>query len=481
MKKIFTIPLVLLFVFLFSCQKQLDIEPHKIYYDNYYQTQEDAIGAINAVYSVLNQVTQYNSYLWLVQDIGSDDCNARETLNDPNIHQINDYNLESTNTYFDGIWKSSYLGISRANIVLEKVPGIKMDSAVQSQILGSAKFLRGMFYFNLVRLFGDVPLILKPVSSDLTEDEVYVFRTASDIVYQQIIDDFTDASETCAKVFYTASDKGRATKGAALGMLSKAYLTTGQWEKAAKAAKDLMDLGIYGLWDDYAKNFKDVNRNGKESVFAVQFYSGVPSQNNQIVIHGLPSIPGTFPAGVETMLPTENLLNSFEDGDYRSEVTFFDHYWYDSFEPHIWKHWDQDTYDADETAQCGSNFTVMRYAEVLLIYAEALNEISGPTAEAYSAVNQVRARARNGNADVLPDLQGLTKEEFREAVLNERRHEFVNEGIRWYDLVRTGHLVEFVKEAKGENANPQDFNYVFPIPQRELDNNHNLTQNEGYH
>ena len=481
MKKILIITIVLTLVTVLSCQKQLELQPYKIYYDNYYQTKEDAVGAINAVYSILTQVNEYNSYLWLIQDVASDDCNARETLNDPNIHQINNYSLESTNTYLTGIWQGSYLGISRANIVLEKVPAIKMDSAIKSQIIGEARFLRGLFYFNLVRLFGDIPLIVKPLSADLTDEEVYVFRTHSVNVYEQIIDDFTEASQLCPKVFYSASDKGRATQGAALGMLSKTYLTTGQWDMTAKKAKELMELGIYGLWDDYAQNFKDANRNGKESIFAVQFFTGVPSQNNQIVIHGLPSIPGTFPAGVETMLPTENLLNSFDEGDYRSEVSFFDHYWYDSFDPHIWKHWDQDTYEPNETAQCGSNFTVMRYAEVLLIYAEALNETSGPTAEAYSAINQVRERARNGNTEVLPNLNGLSKDEFRDAVLSERRHEFVNEGIRWYDLVRTENLVEFVKLAKGDKTNPQEFNYVFPIPQRELDNNHNLTQNEGYH
>jgi hypothetical protein len=123
----------------------------------------------------------------------------------------------------------------------------------------------------------------------------------------------------------------------------------------------------------------------------------------------------------------------------------------------------------------------MRYSDVLLIYAEALNEaMGGPTTEAYDAVNQVRERARNENADVLPDLAGLNKEEFSLAVLNERRHEFVNEGQRWYDLVRTGTLIESVKRAKGDAADPKEINYLFPIPQRELDNNKNLKQNEGY-
>jgi hypothetical protein len=480
MKKIFSIPLFLGLIMLVSCQKQLELTPKKIYYDNFYQSAEDAISAVNAVYSNLNQVNQYNSSLWLLQDVASDDCFARENLNDPNIHQIDQYDLNATNNYLSEIWRGSYQGIFRANIVLEKVPETKMDTVLKNRILGEARFLRGQFYFNLVRLFGDVPLITKPISSSLNDDELYVARTSVDLVYNQVIEDFIFASSNCPKNYSQSVDKGRVTKGAALGLLSKTYLTLKQWTNAANTAKAVVELGVYGLYDDYSGNFKDVNRNGKESVFAVQFFSGVPSQNNQIVITGLPSIPGLFPAGVEVMLPTENLLNSFEEGDYRKEVSFFDEYWFYEFEPHIWKHWDQDTYEPDETAQCGSNFAVMRYSEILLIYAEAINEISGPTAEAYDAINQIRNRARNGNAEVLPDLDGLSQDDFRLAVLNERRHEFVNEGVRWYDLVRTGNLVEYVNNAKGSDSNPQEFNNLFPIPQRELDNNPKLDQNLGY-
>ncbi len=480
MKKTFIIPLLLALLLGWSCTKELEVEPHQIYYDNFYQTEADAVSAINATYSLLTNVNQYNSYLWLIQDVGSDDCNAREDLNDPNIHQFDQYSLQSTNTYLEGIWQGSYLGISRANIVLKKVPDIAMDSVKKIQILGEARFLRGLFYFNLVRLFGDVPLIIQPISSDLTDEELYVFRTDKSLVYNQIIEDFTTAAQGCPKAYYQSTEKGRATKGAALGMLAKVQLTLQNWVQSAEACQQVMNLGVYGLWDDYTDNFKDARRNGKESVFAAQFYSGIPSQNNQIVISGLPYIQGVFNAGVAMMLPTEDLLNSFEEGDFRKEATFFDHYWYDSFDPHIYKHWDQDTYDADQTAQCGSNFDVMRYSEVLLIYAEAINEISGPTAEAYAAINAVRARARNGNTEVLPDLQGLSQDDFRMAVLHERRVEFVNEGIRWYDLVRTNNLIDYVKRAKGDKANPQAFNYVFPIPQRELDNNKNLTQNPNY-
>ena len=481
MKKNKFITILILLLAMVSCRKELELEPHQIYYDNYYQTGSDALTAINAVYDVLGSVSQYSSYLWLIQDIASDDCNARPTLNDPNLHEFNTYALKSTNNYLARIWQASYLGISRANVVLEKVPAISMDSALQQRILGEARFLRGLYYFNLVRLFGDVPLVTVPVSSNLGSEEIYPSRVAASNVYRQIKEDLTVAASALPVKHTNPADKGRATRGAALGLLSKVHLTAGEWQEAYQAAQQIIESNIYSLHADFAANFKESNKNGKESVFEVQFYKNANSENSQMVISGLPSLPGVFSAGVEIMLPTDDLLNSFEVGDHREESTFFSEFWGYTFGPHIWKFWDQDAYKPSATSQSGANFMVMRYSEVLLIYAEALNEaFGGPTVEAYAAINAVRARARNGVAGVLPDLSGMDQAAFRNAILLERRHEFVSEGHRWYDLVRTGNLIEYVKKAKGETANPSGFNTIFPIPQRERDLNRNLTQNPGY-
>lgn len=481
MKKIFVPFILILMLATLSCTKELDQQPHLIYYDNYYQTGDDALTAVNAVYDVLGQVNQYSSYLWLIQDIGSDDCNARVTLNDPNLHEINGYSIKTTNNYVAKIWQGSYLGISRANVVLDKVPGIAMDTLLKARILGEARFLRGLYYFNLVRLFGGVPLVTAPVSPNLTPEEIYPIRSPVSDVYNLIISDFEFAAKRLPPTHPSPNDKGRATRGAALGLLSKVWLTLEQWENAYSTAQQVIESNVYSLNADYAANFKETNKNGVESVFEVQFYKKVTSENSQMVISGLPSIPGLFTAGVEIMLPTQDLLNSFDTNDYRKKVTFFDQYWQYTFEPHIWKYWDQVAYKPSATSASGADFWVMRYPEVLLIYAEALNEAKGgPTAEAYWAVNKVRERARNGNAAALPDLAGMSQDDFRKAVLTERRHEFVNEGQRWYDLVRTGTLIESVKRAKGDHSNPTAYSYLFPIPQREIDINHNLTQNPGY-
>ncbi len=481
MKKYSLLTVIVLLLVVVACRKELDLEPHQIYYDNFYKTSEDAVSAINAVYDVLGSVSQYSNNLWLIQDIASDDCDARATLNDPNLHEFDTYSLESNNKYLSAIWQGSYLGISRANVVLQKVPEIPMDSALQQRILGEARFLRALYYFNLVRLFGDVPLVTVPVSSDLEEDEIYPVRTSADDIYRQIREDLSLAASVLPLRYTNPGDKGRATKGAALGILSKVYLTNKDWTNAYQTASEVIGSNVYSLHADYTANFKEANKNGKESVFEVQFYKNSTAENSQMVISGLPSLPGVFSAGVEIMLPTDDLLNSFEEGDYRKQATFFDNYWGYTFEPHIWKYWDQVAYKPQNTSQSGADFMVMRYSEVLLIYAEALNEaMGGPTDEAYDAINAVRERARNGNASVLADLAGLDQISFRKAVLDERRHEFVSEGQRWFDLVRTGNLIEYVKRAKGDKANPAVFNYVFPIPQRELDVNRNLTQNDDY-
>ena len=479
----FIIVVLLVMMASISCKKELDIVPHKIYYDNFYQTEDDAIAAVNAVYDMLGSVNQYSNYLWLIQDIGSDDCNARATINDPNLQEFNSYNIRPTNSFVSGIWQGTYLGISRANVVIEKVPAIKMETVTKERIIAEAKFLRALFYFNLVRIYGEVPLITVPVTPNLGDEEIYLSKSSVSAIYNQIIADLSQAAEKLPAKYSSTNDLGRATSGAALGLLSKVYLTNKDWENAQLTAAKVIDSKIYGLNADYASNFKEANKNGKESVFEVQFYKKVNSECSQMVISGLPSIPGLFSSGTETMLPTTDLLNSFENGDHRKEVTFFDNYFGGlyKFEPHIWKYWDQVAYKPATTSASGADFFVMRYSEILLIYAEALNEAKGgPTADAYTAINLVRARARNGKTGILPDLDGLDQLTFRSAVLSERRHEFVNEGQRWYDLVRTGNLVEFVKRAKGDNTNPTAFSYLFPIPQRELDNNKNLKQNDGY-
>ena len=478
MKKYIIYSLVL-FSAITGCEKNLEFEvKDRITLDNFFQTEDDAVASVNAIYDVLCNVNLYRSTAWLIQDLASDDCDALSTWNDPNAQQIDRYTIQATNTFTTGLWKDLYQVVNRANLSIARIPEIDMDETLKNRLLGEAKFLRGFSYFNLVRLFGDVPLVLEP-ESDI--QKYLVPRTEKELVYDQIKLDLQDAAGVLPKS-YPATGKGRATKGAALGMLAKVHLTLSEWDLAVDRSQEVMGLG-YQLWDDYKDNFREANKNGKESVFEVQFFSSVQSEYTQIVISGLPSLY-VFPAAVGIILPTDDLLNSFEPGDHRYDVSFFEEYFsfgWNRFEPHIWKHWDQDVYPPEKTGQSGANFPVMRYAEVLLMYAEALNEQNqGPTQEAYDAVNRIRERARNGVDTVLADLSALSYQEFQLAVLKEKRCETVNEGQRWFDLVRTGNLEEYVKRAKGEKADPKQHHYVFPIPQREMDLNPELVQNDQY-
>ncbi len=283
-----------------SCEDALDLKPMgSLTVENYYQNGDDARAAINAIYDVLGYVNQYNSSLWLLQDVASDDCDVSDRINDPNLLQFDRYELLNTNIYLKGIWQESYDGIHRTNIALEKIPDISMDKDLKARLIGEAEFLRGLFYFNLVRLYGDIPLITF-TSSNLSD---YIIpRTSKQLIYDQIINDFNSASLALPKS-YGANNKGRATQGAALGQLAKVYLTLGNWEMAAENARMVSELNVYGLWSHFEDNFKEANANGKESVFEVQFYSAEVQEQSRIVITGLPAIYA-FPAGTGTMVPT---------------------------------------------------------------------------------------------------------------------------------------------------------------------------------
>ena len=358
-----------------------------------------------------------------------------------------------------------------------------MDEQLKSRYMGEVHFIRGLMYFELVRLFGDVPLLTTPTVdlSGLTLERSPVAE-----VYAQVLEDLQIA-ESRLPFLYTGADIGRATKGAATGYLAKVYLTLGQWEQAASKAREVMESGVYILLDDYADVFKIANNNSREVVFATQFTFNNDAiwETSQFNVRTLPLALNRNSLSWE--IPTLDVYSAFNPLDRRHEVTFRTSFQESdgtvvTFVPHIFKYWDQ---EAEPNASSGGNdFFNMRYSDILLMYAEALNESSGgPTQEAYDAINQVRERARFADGEirpVLPDLEGLSQVQFGEAVWLERRFEFVWEGQRWFDLVRQGRLKEVVEGAKGDVTVEIPKHNLFPIPQRERNINPNLTQNPGY-
>jgi len=488
MKKIY-IFLFIASVFL-SCSTELEVSPAGWKASNsFYKNEADAEAAVTGAYSVLHEIYR-NEHILTPNVISADDGIPFLTGAADRV-AIWSYNLVPANTYTGQIWSSAYKGIQYANVILARVPKIAMDESLKSRYLGEARFLRALHYFNLVRFYGGVPIVTDEIT---TLDNVEVPRADVAQVYDLIESDLK-AAETVLPLSYTGADVGRATRGAAMGLLAKVYMTRAgnesaspYWAQAASKAKEVIDLGMYGLWEDYSDVFSLEHRGGKESLFEVLFVTNL--QGNTFTTgyapRGAPIVPNN---GFGIFRVSKSLFYSYEADDERRDVTFLTSYVHptthetvelsvESPDPALavsfWKL-------ADPTVTTGLNggtsWPYMRYSELLLIYAEALNEANnGPGTEAFNALNSVRNRAG------LASLENLSKDAFKQAVMHERRVELCFEGHRWFDLVRTGGLENAVKAENSFNRNApiKSHHNRFPIPQREVDSNGALKQNDGY-
>lgn len=475
----------------------------------FYKTEEDAHAAVFAAYDPLQWYGLYSSVMWAIGDIRSDDAIKGDGPPSDGLewHQLDNFNVLPANMLMFEAWRACYAGVVRANIVIERIPGMDIDESVKEQLLGEAHFLRGLYYWNLIKIFGDVPLFEKNLSFD---DAVSISRSPVDEVKALILRDFLYASEEGRLPnSYPSSELGRVTRGAALGLLSKFYLYEEEWSLAAEKAKEVIDLGVYELETNYADNFNSngmLNENGIESIFEVQFMSNGPngsewrhynSEGN--LTHVAMAPRGTGIAGMEGWgfdQPTQDLVDAYEDGDVRLPATVLRPG--DTISGHVmtsveeagaeaWSEYDKlnRKYLIDDPTyvlrgnDCPLNIKVLRYAEVYLIYAEALNEANnGPTSDAYTYLNLVRKRAELDDVDLTAyPNENTEKDKFRAAVYQERRIELAMEGDRWFDLVRTGRALE-VLTAHGKDVAERDL--LLPIPTAEIDINPNLTQNPGY-
>ncbi|GAB3823310.1 RagB/SusD family nutrient uptake outer membrane protein [Hymenobacter jeollabukensis] len=458
---------------------------------SFYKTETDAIQATNAAYGVLTQQGLYNASLWGFGDVMADNSETGGGGGGDGAEyvQLDNYTIAPTNPLIFEHWSACYLGIGRANLVLERVPGISMTESIRKRCLGEAQFLRALYYFHLVRIYGDVPLILTPPKSAA---EALIARSPQEEVYTQIVKDLNDAATNLAAFEkYTGDDAGRATKWSAVGLLAKVQLTRGKMTEAAAAARQVINSGKFQLWSDYGNNFKVATENGQESIFEVQFKSSVTTWNDYGVgFKGneffAPRGQGLTPnSGYGFNVPMLEFAQGYETGDTRRAVT-------------IWR--PGDAYPAGTTAGTAQpnslpgspnglnvkkwfvgranncchdselNIPVLRLAEMHLILAEAL----GATTEGFENLNIVRRRAFG---DTTHDLTPANTPDFKAAVLRERRYELAFEDDRWYDLKRTNTLVSTMR-ARGKNI--QEFNTLLPIPQSERDINPKLTQNTGY-
>src|SRR5256885_14745324 len=311
MKKYF-LPFALIFILFFfttGCKKFITKEIVGDYPETeFYKTQAQAILAINAAYQPLAFSNANNNRLWVFGDVASDDAVKGGISGDQaDIELIDQFNITPINGNLEAMWGLLYEGITRCNIVLAKVPSINMDQVMQSRILGEAKFLRAWYYFTLVNIFGDVPVILEPKNAA----DLQIPQSTVSVIFQTVIEpDLIDASAKLP-VNYTGADVGRVTNGAATALLAKAYLFEGKWDLAASAATKVINSNKYSLNPIYTRNFNAnyKNNNNPESIFEIQHLNGQdPQTGNQLNQYFAPQVDG----GYFFNAPTQNFVDEFE-------------------------------------------------------------------------------------------------------------------------------------------------------------------------
>ena len=450
--------------------------------ETYFKNQNQALQILNGAYNGI-AFTNSNNYIWVFGDVASDDAVKGGNPGDQSeMIYIDDFTADANNGITGNYWKFAYEAIARANNVIVDVPAINMDEALKARIVGEAKFLRAYNYFNLVNIFGKVPLKLLP---QVTQEAIHVPLSEVAAIYQQIEKDLTEAAGVLPGSYSTA-DVGRATKGAALGMLGKVSLYQQKWSEALGYFQQLNGLKIYGLLPNYADNFKLAFENSKESIFEIQHLSAqIPGVGSSLNQWFAPADNG----GYFFNAPTQSLIDAYEKGsgevvDPRLNASIgrngqpwlngesFNIGW--SPTGYLTKKHQQPLSEvpASLTGDGGLNYIYLRYADVLLMKAEAFNEINNADS-AKSNLNKVRQRARasfNGTpaADLLPDITLTDNNLLREAIRKERRVELAQEFHRHFDLMRWGKSA--AESVLGENFKYEKNRY-FPLPQEEIDSN----------
>eukprot|EP01118_Nematostelium_gracile_P013595 TRINITY_DN5157_c0_g8_i2.p1 TRINITY_DN5157_c0_g8~~TRINITY_DN5157_c0_g8_i2.p1 ORF type:complete len:444 (-),score=77.13 TRINITY_DN5157_c0_g8_i2:1286-2617(-) len=421
----------------------------------------------------------------VVESVGSDEAEKGSTPSDAAFWNIFDnFTVSSTEGSLQSFWTGQYQNINLCNQVLDNIPAIEMDENLKARFLAEAKFVRAYSYFRLVRAYGDVPLRLN-VPKDASEYNIP--RAPKDQVYAQIEKDLTEAAAVLPQN-YPATDLGRATKGAAMGLHAKVALYQKKWNDVLSLTNQVMGLG-YSLFPDFEKTFRTENENNSESVFEIQAEL-VPGNNDASnsqysQVQGVAGVPG---GGWGFNVPTSALASAFELNDPRRDATIIFRgettpqgdviptstpnpmYNQKSYVPFSMR-----VSGFNEGSQ--QNIRVLRYPDILLMNAEAANEL-GDAGRALTSLNLVRARARGNNpVSVLPPVTATDQATLRNAIYKERQVELAMESDRYFDVIRQGRAAE-VFGPKGWKPNK---NEVWPVPQQEIDLSGGLlTQNPGY-
>nr|WP_293841859.1 RagB/SusD family nutrient uptake outer membrane protein [uncultured Arsenicibacter sp.] len=489
--------MTLLLVSVSSCSDFLNEQVRGDYPESaFFQTEAQATLAINAAYTPLAFFTDRNR-LWVFGDVASDDAaKGGDPGDQADIGLVDEFQIYPNNGVIESQWGELYEGISRCNNVIQKVPAVNMADANKNRILGEARFLRALYYFYLVNIYGPVPVVLEPKNPN----ELQIEQSPVDYIYTQVIEaDLQEAIKNLPAV-HSGANVGRATKGAATALLAKAYLYEKKWQQAAETAAQVQTIGLYELLPVYSQNFDQAHKNNKEAIFSVQHLTGqVPFTGNRL---NQWFAPRANENGYFFNVPTQRFVDEFEKTsagvadprlDYtvaRSGKPWIDGTPYDpTWSPtgYLNKKHVQPLSEVPRSTKADGNlnYVAIRYADVLLWQAEALNEL-GRSAEALTYLNLVRKRARESYrydtnlstagtvpTGLLPDVTNATQATLRTLIYHERRVELGFEFHRYFDLMRWGKDI-----AQAALSDKPSFKYettrYFPIPQSERDTNKKL-------
>ncbi len=505
-KKLVALGALFTLLTLFTCSDDLDItDPNRLSPDVFWRNQTDAESGVTAVYASLPAIPAFGRIgVGLLLIHRSDEVDPFPQIN------VNDGGIFGATPDFPRLrepWQELYKQISAANQVLGNVPNIDMDAERKAQILGEARFLRAHAYFYLVNQWGNVPLILEEINEGV--EQIFVANSTPDKVFEAMIEDLKQAQSSLPQT-WPADQVGRASWGAATALLGKCYLYTQQWSNAAAEFKKVIDTGLYQLTGDYFDNFREETTNNSESLFEVQYdgnitggWGGTGANVWRGQAWEADIAPRAFSSQqsvsvnqwVFDLFMAQQTVDGGEDP--RAKATMVWNYpgamMYQKTFTEAFSGVDLDriwvrkylNFENETSLAPGSwagdtnNWRLIRYADVLLMYAEAINESNGPTPDAFDAINTVRARAN------MPAYAGMDQATLRQAIRDERVRELAIEGYRWWDLLRWGIAAERFQnnpDLRGNSGGQfvTGKHEYYPLPRQDVDSNPNLNQNPGY-
>ncbi|GAB2463173.1 membrane protein [Hymenobacter qilianensis] len=480
-----------------SCEKDLleKVNPNQPSTQDFWKTQDDAVKAVTSAYGTLQLPGTYSRWYWFATDLRSDEGYSASPWTDlanfTRFLQL-DYNFEPSEV----MWTDHYRGVYRCNQIIANLPTITtIDAGLKTRLMAEAHFLRALYYFNLTSLYGNVPMILEVSTATSRAPQGTIESN-----YAQVLADLAIA-EAGLPTDYTGADIGRATKGAAQALMGKTLMQQRKWAEASAQFTKVISSGKYRLADNYLDNFTMGTENNSESVFEVQFSDALQGDaqdapggsegNNRAQFFGPRGI------GWSDGQPRRWVFEEFTDKtttggvDPRRDITVFNSSMpiygrtyaqrgYNDPNELFWRKYQNDRTRTFEDYHSGINIRVIRYADILLMQAEALNNL-GQTAAAIPLINQVRTRS-----GIVPLTGSFSQAQMKTQILHERATELAGEGVRFFDLTRSG-LLDNQAGVDQIKTRDQDFlNFVpgksalLPLPRTDLDIDKNIKQNPGW-